>query len=102
MPADAMVDAALAGLDAVAITAAVAHAGLTPAEVDTTVMGDVVQAGVKMNPACRRRCAGLPVTVPAITVNRVCGSDAQAIVSAVQEILLGRAYVAIAGGRGIA
>ena len=62
-------------------------------------MGNVVQAGAKMNPA--RQAAikgGLPVTVPAMTVNRVCGSGAQAIVSAAQEILLGSADVAVAGG----
>ena len=42
--------------------------------------------------------AGLPVTVPAMTVNRVCGSGTQAIVSAAQEILLGNANAAVAGG----
>src|SRR5258708_25387462 len=42
--------------------------------------------------------AGLPVSVPAMTVNRVCGSGAQAIVSAAQEILLGMVDVAVAGG----
>lgn len=62
-------------------------------------MGNVVQAGVRMNPARQAAVhAGLPVTVPAMTVNRVCGSGAQAIVSAAQEILLGNANVAVAGG----
>src|SRR6185369_3964955 len=42
--------------------------------------------------------AGLPVTVPAMTVNRVCGSGAQAIVSAAQEIMLGMVDTAVAGG----
>src|SRR5262245_13706633 len=46
-------------------------------------MGNVVQAGAKMNPARQAAVhAGLPVTAPALTVNRVCGSGAQAIVSA--------------------
>jgi acetyl-CoA C-acetyltransferase len=67
--------------------------------VETVVMGNVVQAGNKMNPARQAAIhAGLPVTVPALTVNRVCGSGAQAIVSAAQEVLLGNIDVAVAGG----
>jgi acetyl-CoA C-acetyltransferase len=62
-------------------------------------MGNVIQAGLKMNPGRQAAIrAGLPVTVPAMTVNRVCGSGAQAIVSAAQEILLGSVDVAVAGG----
>jgi acetyl-CoA C-acetyltransferase len=62
-------------------------------------MGNVVQAGNKMNPARQAAVhAGLPVTTPALTVNRVCGSGAQAIVSAANEILLGNIDVAVAGG----
>jgi len=92
-------DIAAPDLGAIAIRAAVARAGLKPEEIETAVMGNVVQAGAKMNPA--RQAAihgGLPVMVPAMTVNRVCGSGAQAIVSAAQEILLGGANVAVAGG----
>jgi acetyl-CoA C-acetyltransferase len=77
-------------LGAAAIKAAIERAGLKPDEVGTVAMGNVIQAGAKMNPA--RQAAvhgGLPVSVPAMTVNRVCGSCAQAIVSAAQEILLG-------------
>jgi acetyl-CoA C-acetyltransferase len=62
-------------------------------------MGNVIQAGNKMNPA--RQAAihgGLPVDVPAMTVNRVCGSGAQAIASAAQETMLGLLDCAIAGG----
>ena len=86
-------------LGAQAINAAIGRAGLRPEEVDTVVMGNVIQAGNKMNPA--RQAAihgGLPVTVPALTVNRVCGSGAQAIVSAAQDILLGNVNAAVAGG----
>ena len=86
-------------LGAAAIGAAIQHAGLDPEEIGTAVMGQVIQAGAKMNPA--RQAAvrgGLPVTVPALTVNRVCGSGAQAIVSAAQEILVGSADTAVAGG----
>src|SRR5580692_96624 len=86
-------------LGAVAIGGAVARAGLRPDAVQTAVMGNVVQAGTKMNPARQAAVnAGLPVTTPALTVNRVCGSGAQAIVSAAQEISLGNINVAVAGG----
>ena len=92
-------DMAAPDLGAVAIKAAVARAGLQPEEVGTAMMGNVIQAGVKMNPARQAAIrAGLPVTVPAMTINRVCGSGAQAIVSAAQEILLGAVDVAVAGG----
>jgi acetyl-CoA C-acetyltransferase len=75
------------------------RSGLDPARVGSVVMGNVIQAGNRMNPA--RQAAlngGVPVTVPALTVNRVCGSGAQAIASAAQEILLGHIDAAIAGG----
>jgi acetyl-CoA C-acetyltransferase len=86
-------------LGAIAIKTVVARAGLHPEEVGTAVMGNVVQAGAKMNPARQAAIhAGLPVSVPAMTVNRVCGSGAQAIVSAAQEILLGGVEAAVAGG----
>src|SRR5262249_46138790 len=60
-------------LGAAAIGAAVKRAGLHPEEVETVVMGNVVQAGAKMTPARQAAVhAGLPVAVPALTVNRVC------------------------------
>ena len=86
-------------LGATAINAALQRSGLQPDEIGTVVMGNTVQAGNKMNPA--RQAAihgGLPVQVPAMTVNRVCGSGAQAIVSAAHEILMGSVETAIAGG----
>ena len=59
-------------LGAVAIGAAVERAGLEPDEIGTVVMGNVIQAGSKMNPARQAAInAGLPVSVPAMTVNRV-------------------------------
>ena len=86
-------------LGATAIRGAVTRAGIQPDEVGTVVMGNVVQAGTKMNLARQAAVhAGLPVTTPALTVNRVCGSGAQAIVSAAQEIALGNIDVAVAGG----
>jgi acetyl-CoA C-acetyltransferase len=70
-----------------------------PSRAQAVVVGNVVQAGAKMNPARQAAVhAGLPVTTPALTVNRVCGSGAQAIVSAAQKIALGNINVAVAGG----
>lgn len=86
-------------LGAIVVRETLRRGGLDPAAVDSVVMGNVIQAGNKMNPA--RQAAlkgGLPVAVPAVTVNRVCGSGAQAIVSAAQEIAAGAAELAVAGG----
>ena len=95
----ALKDVPAPNLGAVAIDAAIVRAGLRPEEAETVVMGNVVQAGNKMNPARQAAVhAGLPVTTPALTVNRVCGSGARAIVSAAQEISLGNINVAVAGG----
>ena len=88
-----------AELGASAIRGALARAKLAPGDVGTVVMGNVIQAGNKMNPA--RQAAingGIPVNVPAMTVNRVCGSGAQAIASAAQEVMLGFVDSAVAGG----
>jgi len=73
--------------------------GLDLSLVDECIMGNVLQAGQGMNPA--RQVAlkgGLPVEVPAATVNRVCGSGLQAVVSAAQAIKAGDAELIIAGG----
>jgi acetyl-CoA C-acetyltransferase len=86
-------------LGAAVVRETLRRAGLDPARVASVVMGNVIQAGNRMNPA--RQAAingGVPVGVPAMTVNRVCGSGAQAIVSAAQEIWLGQVDAAIAGG----
>ena len=62
-------------------------------------MGQVIQAGAGMNPARQAAIgADIPVDVPAMTVNRVCGSGAQAIASAAQEVMLGHIDCAVAGG----
>ena len=86
-------------LGAAVVRATLARANVAPDEVSTVVMGNVIQAGNKMNPA--RQAAingGIPVEVPAMTVNRVCGSGAQAVASAAQEIMLGYIDSAVAGG----
>jgi acetyl-CoA C-acetyltransferase len=86
-------------LGAVVIRETLKRSGLAAEEIETVVMGNVIQAGTKMNPARQAAIGGgLPVRVPAMTVNRVCGSGAQAIASAALEILAGYASCAIAGG----
>jgi acetyl-CoA C-acetyltransferase len=86
-------------LGAATIRATMERAGLKGSDIQTAVLGQVVQAGAKMNPA-RQAAIGaeIPVSVPALTVNRVCGSGAQAIVSAAQEVMLGHISCAVAGG----
>ena len=95
----ALKDTPAPALGAVAIREVLKRSGLAPDKVDTVVMGNVIQAGVKMNPARQAAIGGgLPVQVPALTVNRVCGSGAQGIASAGLEILSGMIRCAIAGG----
>lgn len=92
-------DIPAAELGAAVIRETLRRAGLAPEAVESVTMGQVVQAGSKMNPARQAVIhAGLPVQVPAMTVNRVCGSGAQAIVSAAQEIRAGDLGIAVAGG----
>lgn len=86
-------------LGAVVIAETLKCGGIDPASVGEAVMGNVIQAGNRMNPARQAAIGGgLPVSVPAMTVNRVCGSGAQAVVTAAQDILLGLHPLAIAGG----
>jgi acetyl-CoA C-acetyltransferase len=86
-------------LGATVVRAVLTRAKLDPAKIGTVVMGNVIQAGNKMNPARQSAVnGGIPVDVPAMTVNRVCGSGAQAIVSGAQEIMLGLLDSAMTGG----
>ena len=86
-------------LGAVVIRETMRRSGLAPERIGSVVMGNVIQAGNRMNPARQAAIAGgIPVGVPALTVNRVCGSGAQAIASAAQEIWLGHLDAAVAGG----
>lgn len=92
-------EVAAAALGAAAIGEAVKRAGVPQDAVQAVIMGNVIQAGAKMNPARQAGIgAGLPVSVPAMTVNRVCGSGAQAVVSAALEIWAGHVECAVAGG----
>lgn len=92
-------DVPAAVLGAHVIGATLRRSGLDPASVDSVVMGNVVQAGNGMNIA--RQAAihgGLPVEVPAMTVNRVCGSGVQAVATAFAEVASGLSRCVIAGG----
>ena len=86
-------------LGAVVVAEAVRRARVDPVEVDECIMGNVIQAGAGQNPA--RQAAlkgGLPDSVNAFTVNKVCGSGLKAVISATQAVALGDAQVVVAGG----
>jgi acetyl-CoA C-acetyltransferase len=86
-------------LGAVVMRETLKRSGLDAGAIGSVVMGNVIQAGNKMNPARQASIGGgVPVSVPAMTVNRVCGSGAQAIVTAAQQIAAGDVDAAIAGG----
>ncbi|WP_447763945.1 acetyl-CoA C-acetyltransferase [Pseudomonas reinekei] len=95
----------LANISAVDLGAAVirqllAQTGLDPAEVDEVIMGQVLTAGAGQNPARQASIkAGLPFAVPAMTLNKVCGSGLKALHLGAQAIRCGDADVIIAGGQ---
>src|SRR5919205_3302573 len=75
------------------------RSGLDPEQVDEVIVGNCLMAGQGMNPARQVGInSGVPETVPAMTINRMCASGLQAIYSAAQEIALGEADVVLAGG----
>jgi acetyl-CoA C-acetyltransferase len=86
-------------LGAAAVGAALARAGIDPASVDECIMGNVIGAGLGQNPA--RQAAikgGLPPSVGALTVNKVCGSGLKAVMLGATLIRAGEAAVIVAGG----
>jgi acetyl-CoA C-acetyltransferase len=86
-------------LGATAIKAALERAGVAPDQVSETIMGCVLQAGVGQAPARQAAIfAGIPESVPAVTLNKVCGSGLKAVIAAAQAIALGDAEVVVAGG----
>ena len=86
-------------LGALAVKEVVGRAGLQPADVEEVILGNVVSAGIGQNPARQAAIkAGLPVSVPALTINKVCGSGLKAVALAAQAIKAGDHEVLIAGG----
>ncbi|MDP4177283.1 MAG: acetyl-CoA C-acetyltransferase [Bacillota bacterium] len=86
-------------LGAKVIKEAINRAGIKPELIDEVFLGNVLQAGLGQNPARQAVIkAGLPVEVPALTINKVCGSGLRAISLASQTILAGDSDVVIAGG----
>src|SRR5215208_7657407 len=86
-------------LGALVVREAVARAGVRPEDVDEVIMGCVIQAGLGQNPA--RQAAlngGIPSTVSAVTINKVCGSGLKAVMMAAQGIQLGDSEIVVAGG----
>lgn len=86
-------------MGAVVIKEALDRAALKPEQVDEVIMGNVLQAGLGQNPARQAAIfAGLPVEVPAFTVNKVCGSGLKCVELAAQSILAGDNDIVLAGG----
>jgi acetyl-CoA C-acetyltransferase len=86
-------------LGAIAARAAIERANIAPSMVDEVIMGNVVQAGNGQNPARQVALrAGVPDTVAAMTINKVCGSGLKAVMLAANAVRLGEIDVAIAGG----
>jgi acetyl-CoA C-acetyltransferase len=86
-------------LGAVVVREAVRRAGVRPDEVDEVILGCILQAGLGMNPARQAAIrAGIPESVPAHTVNKVCGSGLKAVMLAAQAVRCGDAEVVVAGG----
>lgn len=87
-------------LGGIAIKEAVKRAGIDGNEVDGVIMGNVCPAGLGQAPARQAAIkAGLPVDIPALTVNKVCGSGMIAVVLAAQQIKAGDAQIMVAGGQ---
>jgi len=86
-------------LGSIAIKAALERAGLAPSDIGAVHMGMVLQAGAGQAPARQAALgAGLPNSVPCVTVNKVCGSGLEAVIAAARAIALGEVEIAIAGG----
>ncbi|GAA0084169.1 acetyl-CoA C-acetyltransferase [Clostridium sp. CTA-7] len=95
----ALKDVSAAELGAVVIKEAVAKAGIKGELVEEVVMGNVIQAGLGQNVARQAAIkAGLPVEVPAMTINKVCGSGLRTVALAAQMIKAGDADIVVAGG----
>ena len=86
-------------LGAIAIKEAVERSGIKPEQVSEVIMGNVLQAGEGQAPARQASIyAGIPNSVPAMTINKVCGSGMKAIILGMQSILLGDSSFVVVGG----
>jgi len=86
-------------LGALVIKEAIKRANLDPLQVDEVIMGNVLQAGLGQNPGRQAALkAGLPIEIPALSINKVCGSGLEAVNLAARAILAGDADVVVAGG----
>ena len=86
-------------LGAIAVREAIARARIDPDQVDECILGNVVGAGLGQAPARQAALrAGLPETVGALTINKVCGSGLKAVMLAAQAVRLGDAGIVVAGG----
>jgi acetyl-CoA C-acetyltransferase len=87
-------------LGAIVIKEAIKRAGIAPEKVDEVIMGEVLTAGVGQAPARQAAIyAGLPSSVPCMTINKVCGSGLKAVMLAADSIQLERANIVVAGGQ---
>jgi len=92
-------DVSAVELGSLVVLGALERARLGPEQVDEVILGCILQAGIGMNPARQAAMkAGLPDTVPAHTVNKVCGSGLKAVVLASQAVLCRDAEIVVAGG----
>ena len=86
-------------LGALAVQEAVRRSGVAPEQIDECIMGNVVSAGLGQNPARQAALGGgLPPSVSAFTINKVCGSGLKAVALAAQAIQTGNAEIVVAGG----
>ncbi len=86
-------------LGALVVQEALKRAGLAPGQVDEVILGNILQAGLGLNPArIVLLKAGLPIEVPAYTINKACGSSLKAVALAAQAIMVGDAEIVVAGG----
>jgi len=95
----ALADVPATELGRIVIQGALERAGIDGSDVEEVIMGNVLQAGVGMNPARQSAlAAGIPDDIPSFTVNKVCGSGLKAVTLAAQSIAAGDAELIVAGG----
>src|SRR6516164_7307249 len=95
----ALADMPAVQLGAIVVAEAMRRAGVSPERIEDVILGNVIQAGLGQNPARQSALkAGLPDTIAAYTVNKVCGSGLKAVMLAAQAIRAGDAELLVAGG----